>query len=227
MNRLKDMMTFFLYHIMPRIKIDYSNTMFYKIVCKDLDIKDFYVGHTTDFKTRKNCHKRVCNNPNDRNHNLPIYEFIRANRGWDNFDMILIEKQCLNDGLEATKRERELIEDLKPSLNSVIPFRTKEEKKEIKQQWTNDNWENIKEYKHNWHNENKERINNTKREKYQENREEQLAKSKKYYHDNIEERRQTRNRLCNCICGETYTYANKARHERTNKHQEYLKSLDN
>ena len=141
--------------------------------------------------------------------------------------MILIEKQCLNDGLEATKRERELIEDLKPSLNSVIPFRTKEEQKEIKQQWTNDNWENIKEYKHNWHNENKERINNTKREKYQENREEQLAKSKKYYHDNIEERRQTRNRLCNCICGETYTYANKARHERTNKHQEYLKSLDN
>ena len=59
MNRLKDMMTCILYHIMPRIKIDYSNTMFYKIVCKDLDIKDFYVGHTTDFKTRKNCHKRV------------------------------------------------------------------------------------------------------------------------------------------------------------------------
>ena len=27
--------------------------MFCKIVCKDLDIKDLYVGHTTDFKTRK------------------------------------------------------------------------------------------------------------------------------------------------------------------------------
>ena len=102
-------------------KIDYSTTMFYKIVCKDLDIKDSYVGHTTDFKTRKNCHKRVCNNPNDRNHNLPIYNFIRDNRGWDNFDMILTEKQCLNDGLEATRRETELIENLKPSLNSIIP----------------------------------------------------------------------------------------------------------
>ena len=63
-------------------------------------------------------------------------------------------------------------------------------------------------------------------EKYQANREEQLAKSKKYYQDNIEERRQTRNRLCNCICGETYTYANKARHEQTNKHHEYLNTLE-
>ena len=38
---------------MPRNKIDYSNTHFYKIVCKDLDVQDFYVGHTTDFRTRK------------------------------------------------------------------------------------------------------------------------------------------------------------------------------
>ena len=211
---------------MPRNKIDYSNTHFYKIVSKDLEKKDFYIGHTTDFKTRKNCHKRVCNNSNDRNHNLPIYQFIRDNKGWDNFDMILIEKQCLNDGLEATKRERELIEELKPSLNRVIPFRTKEEKKEIKQQWTNNNWESIREYKHNWHSENKDRINNTKKDKYQERREEILTKCKKYYQDNIEERRQTRNRLCKCICGDTYTYAHKARHERTKKHIDYVNSLD-
>ena len=109
MNRLKDMMTFILYHIMPRIIIDYPNTMFYKIVCKDLDMKDFYVGHTTDFKTRKNCHKRVCNNPNVGNHNLPIYKFIRANRRWYNFDMILIETQCLNDGLEAPGEKGNLL----------------------------------------------------------------------------------------------------------------------
>ena len=38
---------------MPRQKRDYSSTHFYKIVCKDLDIRDFYIGHTTDFTTRK------------------------------------------------------------------------------------------------------------------------------------------------------------------------------
>ena len=39
---------------MPRNKLEYSNTHFYKIACKDLDIQDFYLGHTTDFRTRKN-----------------------------------------------------------------------------------------------------------------------------------------------------------------------------
>ena len=207
---------------MPRNKIDYSNTHFYKIVCKDLDIQDFYVGHTTDFRTRKNCHKRVCNNIDDKNHYLPIYQFIRDNRGWENFDMVLIETRCLNNSLEATRRERELIEELKPSLNVLIPFRTKTEKQEIKTEWTNQNCERIKEYKHNWHKENKDRINTNKKEKYEANREEILTKCKKYYNDNIEERRQTRKRLCNCVCGDTYTYANKTRHERTKKHQEYL-----
>ena len=38
---------------MPRKEIDYSNTHFYKIVCKDLNIKDCYVGHTTNFKNKK------------------------------------------------------------------------------------------------------------------------------------------------------------------------------
>lgn len=38
---------------MPKLPINYSNTHFYKIVCKNADIKDCYVGHTTDFKRRK------------------------------------------------------------------------------------------------------------------------------------------------------------------------------
>ena len=42
---------------MPRQPINYDNTCFYKIVCKNLDIHDIYVGHTTDFTTRKLHHK--------------------------------------------------------------------------------------------------------------------------------------------------------------------------
>ena len=42
---------------MPRVPIDYSQTHFYKIVCRNTDIKDCYVGHTTDFTKRKNRHK--------------------------------------------------------------------------------------------------------------------------------------------------------------------------
>ena len=38
---------------MPKLPIDYSKTIIYKIICCDLNIKDCYVGHTTDF-TRRN-----------------------------------------------------------------------------------------------------------------------------------------------------------------------------
>ena len=68
-------------------------------------------------KPEKNYHKRVCDNTNDKNHYLPIYQIIRDNRGWDNFDMVIIETKCLNNSLEATRREREFIEELKPTLN--------------------------------------------------------------------------------------------------------------
>ena len=210
---------------MPRNQIDYSSTHFYKIVCRNTDIKDAYIGHTTDMKTRKGCHKRVCNNSNDKNHNLPLYKFIRDNEGWDNFDMIWIETKNLENGMEARARERELIEELKPSLNTTIPYRSTEERKTYKEEWVRNNEEHTREYKHNWHLENKPRLNEIKRQKYQDNREEKLEKSKQYYQDNIEERRTIRNRVCNCPCGDTYTYSNKRRHERSNKHQEYLQSL--
>ena len=47
---------------MPLTNIDFSKTIMYKICCKNLNIIDIYVGHTTDFKKRKYCHKSDCNN---------------------------------------------------------------------------------------------------------------------------------------------------------------------
>ena len=38
---------------MPRKEIDYSKTVIYKIVCNDLNVKDVYVGHTTDFHIKQ------------------------------------------------------------------------------------------------------------------------------------------------------------------------------
>ena len=58
---------------MPRKPIDYSNTHFYKIVCKDLNVKELYIGHTTNFKNRKLDHKKNCLNPNSKKYNFPVY----------------------------------------------------------------------------------------------------------------------------------------------------------
>ena len=77
---------------MPRKDIDYSNTIIYRIVCKDTSITDCYVGHTTNFINRKNGHKTKCNNEKDKNYNLNVYQFIRDNGNWENWDMIEIER---------------------------------------------------------------------------------------------------------------------------------------
>ena len=116
---------------MPRQSIDYNNTHFYKICCKDLNITDIYIGHTTDFRRRKNRHKSCCLTVDNPAYNFPVYQFIRENGGWDNFDMILLETKSCSDSLEAKKIEREFVEQLHATLNRWIPGRTREERYEI------------------------------------------------------------------------------------------------
>jgi len=110
---------------MPKVVMNYSNTIIYKICCKDVNVKDIYIGHTTNFIKRKNCHKSKCNNPNIKDYNCYVYQFIRNNGGFDNWDMVEIEKYNCNDRLEACKRERYFIEELKASLNKCMPSRNR------------------------------------------------------------------------------------------------------
>jgi hypothetical protein len=112
---------------MPRVPIDYANTIIYKIVCNDLSITDCYVGHTTDFVRRKSCHKYICKNEKDEKHNLKIYKAIRDNGGWTNWCMITIEKYPCKDVYEACIRERYYYEQLNSNLNMVFPQRNKKE----------------------------------------------------------------------------------------------------
>jgi hypothetical protein len=112
---------------MPKQTINYENTIIYKLVCKDLNVKDLYVGHTTNFTKRKSNHKSDCNNPQNKNYDVPVYQFIRENGGWENWDMIEIEKYTCEDKNEATARERYWYEELKATLNACVPARTKQE----------------------------------------------------------------------------------------------------
>jgi hypothetical protein len=109
---------------MPLVAVNYLNTIIYKIVCKDLSITDVYIGQTTNFRTRKSQHKRNCCNLDYKKHNLKVYQYIRENGGWENFDMIEIEKYDAN---EAKKRERYWFEELNAKLNQIYPSRTKQE----------------------------------------------------------------------------------------------------
>jgi hypothetical protein len=121
---------------MPKLQIDFSKTVMYKIVCNDLSITDCYVGHTTNFISRKSCHKKRCDIKNERHSDFKIYKFIRENGGWENWRMVEIEKFPCKDFNEASSRERYWYELLKPTLNGNVPNRSVEE-------WYEDNREKI------------------------------------------------------------------------------------
>ena len=104
---------------MPKKIIDYSNTIIYKIYCKDECITDIYVGHTTNFIQRKSTHKAACNN---QNNDFKIYKIIRENGGWTNWDMIEIAKYNCKDSTEARIKENEHYNQLKATLNSCPPY---------------------------------------------------------------------------------------------------------
>ena len=107
---------------MPKNPIKYCCTILYKLCCKDLNIKDIYIGHTTNFTKRKQSHKNSCSTKD-----IKVYQFIRDNGGWDNWEMIEIEKCSFNDANEARARERYWIETLNSSLNVNTPSRTNKE----------------------------------------------------------------------------------------------------
>lgn len=144
---------------MPHLPIDYSKTLIYKIVCKNTNITDTYVGHTTRWKDRKSKHKKYCGekkNDDRKDFDYPVYQFIRNNGGWNNWSMILVEEYSCENKLQAEQRERYWIETLNANLNRNIPSRTKQE-------YYQDNKTKLINYT----NENREHINELKKIKYE------------------------------------------------------------
>jgi hypothetical protein len=149
----------------------------YTITCNDCP-EDIYVGHTIDFEKRKNKHYSVCNNPNSNGFNTKLYQTIRDNGGFDNWNMEIIYyyKDCKNRR-DAEVMEQAFIEKLNANLNMVKSYITEEVRKE-----------EIKKYQE----ENKEKINERHKKYYEENKEYLLEKAKEYviiHNDKIRERR--------------------------------------
>lgn len=164
---------------MPKKEIDYSKTIIYKIVPKDLTLNLCYVGSTTNFVKRKYQHKSGCNNKNNKNYNFLIYQKIREANGWSAFDMIEVERYPATDFLDARKRERHWYEKLGGNMNTKYPERAAPE-------YYKDNKERITQYKVKYAELNKEKISNKGKVYYQEKKPQIQEYKKDYYQNNID-----------------------------------------
>lgn len=197
---------------MPRLPIDYTRTIIYKLVCKDTKIKDCYVGATTDFTKRKYAHKHCCINENSKDYNLNVYQFIRANNGWNNWDMIMIEEYntCKNK-LESDTRERYWIEILGAILNNIIPSQSLQE-------WTKKNKERITEYHKDWYEKNKNETLLKHKEWKQNNKKKCIEQNKEWY----EKTKNKRMEKITCNCGSTICKTETLRHNKSQKHINFI-----
>jgi hypothetical protein len=108
---------------MPKKDSDYSNTLIYKISCKDKTVTELYVGHTINFVQRKSAHEQ-----NSKSNKCKLYQIIRSNGGWSNWMMEIIAFFNCTNYTEARMKEQEYFISLNANLNSIEPFPKKEEK---------------------------------------------------------------------------------------------------
>ena len=116
---------------MPKTSINYSKTIIYKLVHnEDYDNANIYIGSTTDYIRRKNNHKNCCNSEKQKAHNDKKYQYIRDNGGWEEWNMIEVEKFPCNDKREAEAREEYWRCHFNSQLNTKRAYRTVEQRKQ-------------------------------------------------------------------------------------------------
>jgi len=193
-------------------KIDYSKLVVYKIVCKDLSITDLYVGSTTNFDQRKKQHKNRCYNQNSTKYHYLLYQTIRKYGGFENWDMIIVERCPCDNSYDARKLERFYFEQLKANLNMLKPFTTDEEKKqERKERKQTDQY--------------KEKAKETWKNYYAVHKENLIEKKKEYYIDNKDKIQERKTEKITCTCGAIIARSSKSAHEKSFIHISRTKPL--
>lgn len=90
---------------------NYANCCFYKIISKDVNITEVYVGHTIDFEKTSKCYRETFKTKK-------FYtKFIRENGDWDNFEIIKIEDFPCSSKQEIERKKRYWIKELNAELN--------------------------------------------------------------------------------------------------------------
>mgnify|MGYP003639226181 CR=1 FL=1 len=182
---------------------DYSKSLIYKICCKDISVREMYIGSTTNHYKRTATHKCNCNNETGEKYNLKVYKFIREHGGWDNWEMVELYKYPCNSKPELTEEEGNAYNTFVcdfDMLNDQKPNRTKAEyDKEERQEYLN---QKSKE----WHQNNLETARQSARDRAEANKEKNQTPEK-------------------CDCGLMIAHGNMPKHKKTPKHTKRMKDL--
>ena len=188
--------------------VNYQNGKVYKIEHKNGE-GDIYIGSTT---------KQYLSQRMDRHRyeyrywkSEKVIRFISSfhifeSYGIDNCHIVLLESVNCNSKEELYTKEAYYIKMMN-CVNKYIPITTKEEKQIQKKEYRDQHKEETKEYNKKYNDENKEEIK---------------IQQKKYYQDNKKEINQQKKEKTTCECGSIFVKHNKAQHNKTKKHQNFL-----
>ena len=104
----------------------YNNSLVYKIKCHNPKISEFYVGSTTNFKSRASAHKSAVSNSLSYK-----YKFIADNGGWSNWAMTIIKRYSCETKQELENHEKYWICAFGAKLNKQMPNRKAKESKMV------------------------------------------------------------------------------------------------
>ena len=184
---------------------------YYKLCCKDLNIKEIYIGSTKQpLRKRFYEHKKSCNNINRKSYNFNVYQYIRENGGIENWTIIEIERIDEEmDNQQLFKRERFWLEELKATLNSNIPSRSIKE-------YYKDNREEIAEKMKEYRYINKDKIKEYEKQYRLDNKAKILECHKQYRENNKQKINEKQNEKVECkICNKFMNKSSLYKHNKT------------
>ena len=183
----------------------YNNGKIYTIRCTDNN-NLIYVGSTTQPLYKRWYEHKQLYNKEGKQYNKLLYSKMRE-LGIDKFYIELYENIKCENIEELHKKEGEII-------RIIATLNKKFEGLNVK--------ENMKEYKKKYKQENQEKIKETKKEYYEKNKEKILETKKEYYDKNKEKILETKKEKINCVCGSSFCKGKLSRHEKTMKHIKFI-----
>ena len=197
--------------------VNYSNGKIYKIW--DNGYNMCYVGSTT-----QSLSKRLETHRSDyKKHLRGEYNYVSVfevfnEYGVENCKIELVEKFSCNDKEELHAREGQHQQDC-VCVNKRVAGRQR-------QQYREDNKDTLKEKRKEYIEKNRQTIKQTNMKYREENKGKLKEKHKEYYETHKDNIRENRKVKFQCDCNSVITKCNQSRHNKSLKHQQYLKSLE-